>query len=152
MSGIQLPQEALYNIGVKAAILTSEGRMLLLHITREDSTDTYWDLPGGRVIDGEEPEQTLRREVREETGISSFSIDRHLVMAIGDVHLPVFDKKKVGVVFSVYQCHGEPLIEKPEERISMHWCTIPQAVINLKTNPSWPQEVIAQIAALQQVV
>jgi|HubBroStandDraft_4_1064222.scaffolds.fasta_scaffold126559_2 8-oxo-dGTP diphosphatase len=80
MNDDNLPKESFFNIGVKAAILNSGGQMLALHITRPNRTETYWDLPGGRIADGETPEQTLQREVQEETGITELNIDHHLIM------------------------------------------------------------------------
>ena len=143
-----LPKESFYNIGVKAVILNDSRQVLLLSITRRNGIDTYWDLPGGRIADGEMPEDTLRREVIEETGITGLTIDRHLIMATSGVQLPIFSTKKVGVVFSVYVCHSNSTIEKPEERITMHWLSVNEAVANLKSNPDWPPEVIEKIESL----
>jgi|GEM_PF-1478727 len=143
-----LPKESLYNIGVKAAILNSNGQMLALHITRSNGTDTYWDLPGGRIVDGETPEQALRREVAEETGITEIAIDHHLSMAVSGVKLPIFNTKKVGVVFSVYVCHSDSIIQEPEERITMHWLPVREVAANFRANSDWPVEVIERIESL----
>ncbi len=148
MEDMTFPKETLYNIGVKAAILNSERKLLLLSLTRKDSSDTYWDLPGGRIADGETPKQTLRREVQEETGITDFSIDRQLVLSVSRVQLPIFGDKKVGIIFSVYACSSDAKEEKPEERITMHWCDMAEAIANLKSNPDWPEEVIEKVAEL----
>jgi 8-oxo-dGTP pyrophosphatase MutT (NUDIX family) len=144
----RFPKETLYNIGVKAVILNKDKQILLLNITRKNSTETYWDLPGGRIADGETQEDTLRREVEEETGITELSIERHLTMVTSRVRLPIFDDKKVGVIFSVYVCLSGSKTEQPEERITMHWCSKSEAVANLKSNPDWPAEVIDRIAEI----
>lgn len=148
MTDYQLPKEALYNIGVKAAILRSDHTLLLLHIRRRNSTDTYWDLPGGRMVDGETPQQTLKREIHEETGMSDVSIGQHLIMTTSRVQLPVFDEKNVGVIFSLYACASDSPTGTPEDRITMHWCSIAEAVANLRENPDWPDAVVAEIAKL----
>ena len=51
-----------YRVSVKAVIVSSHGLLLV----KEDSE--YWDLPGGGVEHFEDPEDTLRREIAEETG------------------------------------------------------------------------------------
>jgi 8-oxo-dGTP pyrophosphatase MutT (NUDIX family) len=142
-----LPPESLYNIGVKAAIINKARNILLLHVTREHGA--YWDLPGGRILDGEEPEQTLKREVKEETGIEQLIIERHLVMALSGVRLPILEEKKAGVIFSLYLCFGDSENLQPEERISASWCTIADAADYLRTNPDYPNEVIDTIGRLK---
>jgi 8-oxo-dGTP diphosphatase len=50
-----------------AVVLDAEGRVLLLeHVFRPG---TGWGIPGGFIQRGEQPEETLRRELREEVGI-----------------------------------------------------------------------------------
>lgn len=52
-------------ISVKG-VLVRRGRVLLLRNGRGE-----WELPGGRLDDGEAPEEALVREIREETGLSA---------------------------------------------------------------------------------
>lgn len=49
------------------AIITHNGKTLVMH--RNKSGSQYFTLVGGRAADGETPEQTLPREVYEETGL-----------------------------------------------------------------------------------
>lgn len=58
-----------FNVNIDAIIKNPEGRFLILH------QDGKWKLPGGRMEEGETPEACLKREVREETGISNIVID-----------------------------------------------------------------------------
>lgn len=45
------------------ALAFSEDRLLMTHLKRRG-----WDIPGGHIESGEQPEETVRREVMEETG------------------------------------------------------------------------------------
>lgn len=51
--------------GVAAVIRDVEGRILL----QEKSSGEGWSLPAGAIDPGESPEEAIRREVREETGL-----------------------------------------------------------------------------------
>jgi len=51
------------------ALIVRDGKFLALEL--EVGRKKVWDLPGGKVEHGEEPMQTLAREVWEETGLKA---------------------------------------------------------------------------------
>jgi 8-oxo-dGTP diphosphatase len=46
------------------------GRVLLQHKAEGRFGGGFWNAPGGKIVDGESPEQAAVREVREETGLT----------------------------------------------------------------------------------
>lgn len=58
--GVERGDDGEWGVG---ALVVDEGRALFV---KEDGT---WLLPGGRLEDGESPEEGAKREVREETGV-----------------------------------------------------------------------------------
>jgi mutator protein MutT len=52
-------------ISVKGVVI-QRGRVLVLRNERDE-----WELPGGRLDEGETPEEALVREIQEETGLSA---------------------------------------------------------------------------------
>lgn len=54
---------------VAAAALIRDGLLLAAQRSSPPELAGQWELPGGKVEDGESPEDALRRELREELGI-----------------------------------------------------------------------------------
>jgi 8-oxo-dGTP diphosphatase len=54
---------------VVAAVVRRNGQLLLTRRMQGAHLAGYWEFPGGKVEDGEAPEQALVRECREECGI-----------------------------------------------------------------------------------
>ena len=70
-----------FQIGVKGVIV-ADGRVLLLKRANAE-TGPFWELPGGRMEEGEGIEQALRRELGEELpGIASIAIGQVLHAAL----------------------------------------------------------------------
>src|SRR5919112_6885856 len=53
-----------------AAVIVRDGRVLMVHERSRLATGgEWWTLPGGGIAPDESPEQAVRREVLEETGL-----------------------------------------------------------------------------------
>lgn len=57
-------------ITVVAAVIEREGRLLICQRRKEDPFPLKWEFPGGKVEPGESPEEALKRELREELGVT----------------------------------------------------------------------------------
>ena len=51
------------------ALIDADGRILMSQRPENKSHAGLWEFPGGKVEDGERPEDTILRELREELGI-----------------------------------------------------------------------------------
>ncbi|HAK59020.1 MAG TPA: 8-oxo-dGTP diphosphatase MutT [Nitrospiraceae bacterium] len=60
---------SLKNIHVACAIIEKDGKVLSTQRSEAMSLPLKWEFPGGKINDGERPEECLKREVHEELGI-----------------------------------------------------------------------------------
>ena len=56
---------------VVAALILKDGKVLVCQRTRHQSMPLKWEFPGGKIEDGEQPRDALRRELVEELGIDA---------------------------------------------------------------------------------
>ena len=54
---------------VVAALIIQEGKLLVCQRTRHQTMPLKWEFPGGKIEEGEQPRDALRRELEEELGI-----------------------------------------------------------------------------------
>src|SRR5918997_1776223 len=81
-AGVWLTQPR-FTVTAGAVVQDERGRVLLLrHVLRRGSG---WGVPGGFLNAGEQPEEAVRREVREETGLELDSAELAFVRALPHV-------------------------------------------------------------------
>jgi 8-oxo-dGTP diphosphatase len=56
---------------VVAALIFKDGKILVCQRTRHQSMPLKWEFPGGKIEEGEQPRDALRRELDEELGIDA---------------------------------------------------------------------------------
>lgn len=56
---------------VVAALIFNDGKILVCQRTRHQTMPLKWEFPGGKVEQGEQPRNALRRELQEELGIEA---------------------------------------------------------------------------------
>jgi 8-oxo-dGTP diphosphatase len=94
--------EQIFQIAAKALIKNDSEQILMVHIPEWSGNAAHWDLPGGRMDQGEDLLDTLRRELQEEIGCSFVGIPKQLMTFVANITIPV-GKERVSLVFVVYQ-------------------------------------------------
>jgi 8-oxo-dGTP pyrophosphatase MutT (NUDIX family) len=112
----------LFFIGVKGLIQNTSGQLLLLKRV-EDNT---WDLPGGRIDKDEQPEETMRREIKEETGLENLKSVIPWRMVLTPLSPNSLDGFPVGLIFwyfwiSALEVSNITISDEHIEYCWMHW-------------------------------
>jgi 8-oxo-dGTP diphosphatase len=115
-----------FQVTAGAVVVNEEGRVLLLkHVFRPGSG---WGIPGGFLEKGEQPEEALRRELREETGLELESVE----IAFVRTH------RRPARVEIIYRCRaqGEVKLDGYEIR-SGDWFAADQLPSDLTQDQRW---------------
>lgn len=109
----KIGHDVLLQPGVAAVIINADGHVLL----QLRSDDRTWGLPGGAMEPGEEPAETLVREVREETALEV--VPERIVGVYGGpdfrVRYPNGDEAAIlSVTFACRPVAGEPRVNDDE--------------------------------------
>jgi 8-oxo-dGTP diphosphatase len=56
---------------VVAGLIVRDGKLLVCQRTRHQTMPLKWEFPGGKIEEGEQPRDALRRELDEELGIQA---------------------------------------------------------------------------------
>lgn len=100
-------------IVVVAALIEREGKYLLSRRRADKHFGGYWEFPGGKLEDGESPEQALERELMEELGIRASAVK------IIDAARHVSDEADVLILF--YRCEWLSGTARPLESDRIEW-------------------------------
>src|SRR3982074_3979187 len=60
---------------VVAALIFQDGKVLVCQRTRHQTMPLKWEFPGGKIEEGEQPRDALRRELDEELGSTATTGD-----------------------------------------------------------------------------
>ncbi|MEO8042491.1 MAG: NUDIX domain-containing protein [Acidobacteriota bacterium] len=83
-----------FTASAAAVVTNDQGKVLLLdHVLRPFSG---WGLPGGFMSVGEQPEETIRRELREETGIELDALTMVRIRTLSQHVEIIFSAKALG--------------------------------------------------------
>jgi len=83
---------------VTAAVIEKDGKVLLAKRMKGTHREGRWEFPGGRVEIGENPRDTIKREIREELGID---IE---VKEIFEISSHVYEDDDKQVILIAFKC------------------------------------------------
>jgi A/G-specific adenine glycosylase len=101
---------------VVAGVIYNKDRFLITNRKPSGLLGGLWEFPGGKVEDGESPEAALRREIKEEVGLS-IQIEAQLAR----VHHAYSHFRIIMDVFSCRYQSGEVVLKSP---VDYRWITV----------------------------
>ncbi|MBI2475647.1 MAG: NUDIX domain-containing protein [Candidatus Taylorbacteria bacterium] len=116
-------------VGVKVFLKNKDGKYLLLRRSAERYPDVkgVWDVVGGRINPGSPLLENLKREVKEETGLSVISEPRLIAASeprlIAAQDIIADAEKHVVRLTYIADTAGEPMLDISEHR-EYKWLTI----------------------------
>lgn len=134
--------EQLFQIGIKALIQNDEHQILLL------KSKDYWDIPGGRMDQGEDITAALLRELNEEIGIHRITKQELWNVAKAVKQLP-YDDMMTSLMLIVYrvQLPADQIPHSCEPGTTLHWVSPEEASDHLKNKyPGSFCQAIAQLS------
>ena len=139
-----------YHLGVKGLIRNSEGKILLLYKSKGRSEKfgrrPAWDLPGGRIEEGLSIKETLKRELKEETGIKNFE-NKGLFYAV--VSNYEFVDIRRGLILFIYEIKpiGNFRVKLNDEHVKFDWFDKKRAAKLLRIK--YPSDFVEKIKGLR---
>jgi len=98
---------------VTAGLMVTEGKVLLAQRRENAHQGLLWEFPGGKVKEGEEPRQALRRELKEELAIE---------VEVGALFDAVYYRyPEFPVLLLVYRCRIQKGVPQPLACRALQW-------------------------------
>ena len=116
------------------ALIDADGRVLIAQRPAGKSMAGLWEFPGGKIEPGENPEQTVIREMREELGIA---IGEKCLMpfAFASHAYPNFH-----LLMPLFVCRRWQGIPKPRENQAIAWVRPKELLLNPGRYPMPPAD------------
>ncbi len=113
------------------AFVVQNGKFLLLQRQEHKPQGGTWGVPAGKIDPGEVKEQTMLRELQEETGLHFEVAQLHFHQSIF-VRFPEYDF--IYHIFSVELSGPVDIVLQPREHKALVWVT-PQEALGMKLMP-----------------
>lgn len=130
-----MSSEKIFHIGLKAVILNGRQEVLLLQVRHKQwkGKSNWWELPGGRINQGESEPQALQRELLEELGYQGEVESVSLGAVITDRDFS-YDGVVIGLALIVVRCSCRDSLDVrlSDEHLSYEWVPIEEAKRRLR--------------------
>jgi 8-oxo-dGTP diphosphatase len=101
---------------VTASLIIEQGKILVTQRKKDSSHGLLWEFPGGKVKEGEDPREALRRELKEELDVE---------VEVGMIFDAVFySYPEYPILLLVYRCRIEKGSLKPIGCHDLRWVTL----------------------------
>ncbi len=101
---------------VTAALIIEQGKILVTQRKKDSSHGLLWEFPGGKVKEGEEPRDALRRELKEELDVE---------VEVGMIFDAIFySYPEYPILLLVYRCRIEKGSLKPIGCHDLRWVNL----------------------------
>jgi 8-oxo-dGTP diphosphatase len=101
---------------VSAGLIMEEGKFLVTQRRKDSSHALLWEFPGGKVKEGEDPREALRRELKEELDIE---VEVGSIFEVVYLHYPEYP-----VLLLIYHCKIEKGMPKPIGCHDLRWVNL----------------------------
>lgn len=127
--------EKLFQIGVKALIANTKDQFLVMDSGDWHHKDQkrHWDIPGGRIQEGESILEALKREIKEETGLTKIGKVELFSSVISNFPDREINGRQVGLALIIYKVtiSDNSKIALSQEHSGHEWVSSKEAATRL---------------------
>ena len=106
-------RDEMKTVVVTAALITEQGKILVTQRKKDSPHALLWEFPGGKVKEGEEPREALRRELMEELDVE---------VEVGMIFDAVFySYPEYPILLLIYRCRVEKGLPRPIACQDLRW-------------------------------